>query len=179
MNYFNAVSHEHIFKNIKKLSFLGIMSDNTTDISTKTQIVLVFCYELNGRDFERFWVFSNPEDGARLSESILRQINPILRNWPQKLIAQTYDGAAVMSGHLAGVKIKEVYKNAHFVCYYAHQLNKLLEQAVSSTPSVRIFLFNLNFFYIPQSERQLRNKFATKKFQDHVLHVGIPVLKSS
>jgi hypothetical protein len=36
-----------------------------------------------------------------------------------KLIAQTCDGIAVMSGEKGGV-IKEIYKNAHFIHCYAH-----------------------------------------------------------
>lgn len=53
-----------------------------------------------------------------------------------------------MRGHLDGVNVKipEKYKNAHFVYCYAHQLNKILKQAVSSIISVRNFFFfaNLN-----------------------------------
>ena len=142
------VCRDNIFQEIEKSSFLAVMSDDTTDISTQCQMVLVFRYELNGQIFERFWVFFNPEgqDADLLSKCILQQLDLVLKNCSNKLFGQTSDGAAVMRGHLGGVnvKIKEIYKNAHFVYCSAHQFNKLLEQAVSSIPSVRIFFLNLN-----------------------------------
>lgn len=148
LQYMLDVCREHIIKEIKKTSFLSLMADDTTDVSAKTQTVLVFRYELNGRIHERFWGFSNPEkqDADGLSQCILQQVDPILENNSDKLIAQTYDGAAVMRGREGGVnvKIKEKYKNAHYVYCYAHQLNKLLEQAASNITSVRIFFANLN-----------------------------------
>ena len=69
----------------------------------------------------------------------------MLEKCPEKLVAQTYDGAAVFRGKYGGVnvKIKEVYNNAHYIYCYAHQLNKLLEQAASHISSVRAFFCNL------------------------------------
>lgn len=48
-----------------------------------------------------------------------------LRN---KLIVHTSDGATVMSGNVHGIQtlMKETYPNAHFVRWYAHQLNLTL-----------------------------------------------------
>ena len=65
-----------------------------------------------------------------------------------KLIAQSYDGAAVMSGSHRGVQsiVKESYPNAHYVHCYAHQLNLVLQQAASQISSVRVFFANLNGF---------------------------------
>jgi len=42
-----------------------------------------------------------------------------------KLIAQAYDGASVLRGQKAGVqqKVREQFKNAHYVHSYGHQLN--------------------------------------------------------
>ena len=49
-------------------------------------------------------------------------------DFKNKLVAQTYDGAAVMSGQLNGLqaKIKEVAPQAVFVHCYAHVLNLAL-----------------------------------------------------
>jgi hypothetical protein len=57
-----------------------------------------------------------------------------------KLIAQAYEGTAVMSGKKGGVQtvIKEIYKNAHFIHCCAHQLNLIMEKAASQNPEVRI-----------------------------------------
>ncbi|CAH1979994.1 unnamed protein product [Acanthoscelides obtectus] len=60
----------------------------------------------------------NPEkcDADTLTRHILSVLDPLIRNFPNKLISQSYDGAAVMSGHNAGVqaKIKQRYPFAHF-----------------------------------------------------------------
>ncbi|CAH1114114.1 unnamed protein product [Psylliodes chrysocephalus] len=142
-----SVSREHILEETKKTQFLAVMTDDTTDVSTLMQTVIVLRYELNGKIHERFWGFANPEsqDSSELSKCILQQISPILEDCPDKLISQTYDGAAVMRCHVVGVnvKIQEHYKNAHFVYCYAHQLNKIIEQTVSSIISVRVFFSNL------------------------------------
>jgi hypothetical protein len=142
------VCRQHIMDEIRKSSFLSLMVDDTTDVSAQAQTVLVFRYELNGKVHERFWGFAYPEsqNAEGLSQCILQQLDPIIGDSPEKLIAQTYDGAAVRRGCEGGVNIKitEKYKNAHFIYCYAHQLNKLLENAVSNIPSVRIFFANLN-----------------------------------
>jgi hypothetical protein len=58
-----------------------------------------------------------------------------------KRIAKTYYGTAVMSGEKGGVQTKsnKTYKNAHFIDYYAHQLNLIMRKAASHDPEVRIF----------------------------------------
>lgn len=141
------VCREHIKEEIIKSSFLSLMVDDTIDVSTETQTVLVFRYELNGRICERFWDFCNPgEQDEDLSQYILQQLDTILENNSDKLIAQTYVGTAVMSGLTNGVhvKIKGNYKNANYVYCYAHKLNTFFEQAASSEQSVRIFFTNLH-----------------------------------
>jgi hypothetical protein len=52
-----------------------------------------------------------------LSQYVLEQLGVVLKGVIGKLIAQTYDGTAVMSGDKGGVQtmIKETYKNAHFI----------------------------------------------------------------
>ena len=60
---------------------------------------------------------------------------------PHKPIAQTYDGAAALSGVRNGVQaiIKDVYPSAYFIHFYAHQFNLVLQKATSVSPKVRIF----------------------------------------
>jgi hypothetical protein len=100
------------------------MSDDTTDVSEKTQEVLVFRYENKGTVHERFGGFYNPnsEDAEGLSEYVLEQLGVVLKVDFGKLIAQTCDDTAVMSGEKGGVQtiINETYKNDHFIHCYAH-----------------------------------------------------------
>ena len=56
----------------------------------------------------------------------------------------------IMSGLHRGVQsiVKGAYPNAHYVHCYAHQLNLVLQQAVSQITSVRMFFANLNTFSV-------------------------------
>ncbi|XP_023312864.1 zinc finger MYM-type protein 1-like, partial [Anoplophora glabripennis] len=111
------------------------MADETTDVSSKFQMVVVLRYVHEGSPVERFWGFINPEkhDAESLTHSIRSVLDPLLKENCNKLIAQAYDGAVVMSGTHAGVhtRIREKYPLAYFVHCYAHQLNLIMSQAVS------------------------------------------------
>lgn len=142
------ICRTEISNEIEQAQFLAVMSDDTTDISEKTQEVIVFRYEFNGTIYERFWGFYNPEsqDAEGLSKQILEQLKIVLKDNTGKLIAQTYDGAAVMSGARGGVQkiVKETYANAHFIHCYAHQLNLVMSKSVSTNREVRIFFSSLS-----------------------------------
>lgn len=53
-----------------------------------------------------------------------------------------------MRGCNRGVQtiVKQSYPNSHYVHCYAHQLNHILQQAVSQIPQMRVFFANLNGF---------------------------------
>jgi hypothetical protein len=123
---------------IGRANFLAVTSDDTTDVSEKTQVVVTFRYDSGGTVHERFGGFYNPssQDAEGLSQYV------VLKGDFGKLIAQTYDGTAVMSGEKGGVQtmIKETYKNAYFIHCYAHQLNLMMEKAASQNPEVCIFV---------------------------------------
>lgn len=142
------VCQETILEQIKDSPYLAIMVDETTDVSSKSQLVVIFRYCQNGEPVERFWTYLVPSkhDAQTLTDSILSVLDPILENSPHKLIAQSYDGAAVMSGRHTGVqaRIKEKYKFANFIHCYAHQLNLIMSKAASSNSQVRLFFGNLH-----------------------------------
>lgn len=142
------VARNQILLEIENAQFVSIIVDETTDISNMFQLVIVFRYEINGQPVERFWGFFNPDghNAESLTSTILSEINPILKNTPNKLIAQSYDGAAVMSGQKSGVnvRVKELYPYAYYIHCYAHQLNLIMTQSVSQNKEVRIFFSNLS-----------------------------------
>ena len=119
-----------------------MVTDETTDISDKSQVI-TFRYVKNGMPVERFWGFFNPVD--LLSETLFNllndELNPLIGQNLKKLISQTYDGAAVLSGVNGGIqpRMKEAYDDAYFVHCYAHQLNLIIQKAVSQNTAVRIF----------------------------------------
>ncbi|CAH1113852.1 unnamed protein product [Psylliodes chrysocephalus] len=64
----------------------------------------------------------------------------------QKVISQSYDGAAVMSGKINGVqaKVRSKFVNAYYTLCYAHQLNLVMSQSASSNKSAKVFFANLS-----------------------------------
>jgi len=68
-----------------------------------------------------------------------------------KIIAQSYDGASVMSGHLNGVqtKIKEYYPFAIYTHCMAHRLN-LVDVDTCKTIKVLLFLYTYIYLYLLQ-----------------------------
>jgi hypothetical protein len=85
---------------IGRTNFLLVMSDDTTDVSEKTQEVVFFRCENGGTVHERFWGFYNPssQDAEGLSQYVLEQLGFVLKGDFGKLRAETYDGTSVMSG---------------------------------------------------------------------------------
>ena len=142
------ISKEQIKEEIKNTDFVAVMIDETTDNFDKTQMVIVLRYVLCGKPVERFWGFFNPlsTTGENLSDVLFKELKPLIGDCPQKLIAQTYDGASALSGIHKGVqtRIKEVYNNAHFIHCYAHQLNLILEKATSQNSNSKVFFSSLS-----------------------------------
>ena len=134
--------------------FVAVIADDTTDVSNHFQNVVVFRYIVSGKVVERFWSFCDmPQgDAETISSNVLNCLNSILPSShdKQKLVAQCYDGASVISGQHRGVQsiVKDAYPNAHYVHCYAHQLNLILQQAVSQITSIRVFFANLNAFSV-------------------------------
>ncbi|KAI4798579.1 hypothetical protein KUCAC02_021946, partial [Chaenocephalus aceratus] len=94
------VSREEIAKQADNTSCVAVQADETTDVSCKSQMVIVLRYITPDLTVtERSLEFVEVKDTTGLRE---------------KLIAQTYDGAAVMSGNVRGVQtvMKETYPNA-------------------------------------------------------------------
>ncbi|XP_025412523.1 uncharacterized protein LOC112684990, partial [Sipha flava] len=174
------VIRQNIKNEIKNADFFSVISDETTDVSAQFQMSIIFRYILsNGTPVERFWGFFNPSghDAKSLSKCIKYNLKEVTENH-DKLISQSYDGAAVMSGRLSGVQklIKDEYKNAHFVHCYAHQLNLILSQATMHNRDVRIFFSNLtdvtNFFSNSPQRVTILEKLLTIESLDHQIQDG-------
>ena len=142
-----VICRNRIKEEIRNANFLAVMCDETTDVHDVTQMVIVFRYEFKGKPVERFWGFYNVENqtGQELARVLLKELDTVIGD-SHKLIAQTYDGAAALSGIHKGVQtlIKNVYPTAHFIHCYAHQLNLILEKATSQNTSVRVFFNSLS-----------------------------------
>ena len=83
----------------------------------------------------------------RRASAIAQYVLGILQkfNCVEKLVAQTYDGASVMSSELNGVqaKIKEHVSKAMFLHCYAHKLNLVLLHSAKCMPECKAFFKTL------------------------------------
>lgn len=84
-----SVCQEEISKEIKEADYLSVIVDETTDVSNKYQMVVVFRYIAKGKPVERFWNFLTPSDhnAQSLSTIILAELETHIKNNERKLIA--------------------------------------------------------------------------------------------
>ncbi|CAH1993665.1 unnamed protein product [Acanthoscelides obtectus] len=87
------VYHEEVKKEIANSPFVAVIADETTDVACEFQ------YLCKGQPVERFWRFYVPDghDAKSIAACVLNVVNPLIDQNPNKLIAQSYDGASVMS----------------------------------------------------------------------------------
>lgn len=101
------------------------MLDETSDISNKSLLSTVLRYfsQNENKIVERFLGF-NDMSADKTSGFLFNHYIQIVEEFKikNKFEAQTYDGAAVMSGHLNGFqsKVLEKYPKAMFTHCYAH-----------------------------------------------------------
>ena len=97
---------------MNKASFVAVEVDEKTDVTQKAQISVIFRYVCEASYIVKkaFLGFDDVSDNRR-AYAIAQYVLGILQkfNHVEKLVAQTYDGASVMSSELNGVqgKIKE------------------------------------------------------------------------
>lgn len=100
-----------------------------------------------------------------------------------KFIAQTYDGASVMSGHLNGLqmKVQQEYPMALYTHCYAHVLNLVWPQVMAEISECNIFFSTLNgilTFFSHSSKRtfaiQEHSKKSTSVSVKHVFPIVFP-----
>lgn len=121
--------------------FVSVSVDETTDISHESQCAMTFRYLTpDSAVVERFVGFTNVSgetNAANLSTVILRKIDEL--GVGGKLVAQSYDGAATMSGSATGVqqRIMQTYPCALFVHCWAHKLNLVLQSAMAGTAGTK------------------------------------------
>ncbi|KAJ1179402.1 hypothetical protein NDU88_004636 [Pleurodeles waltl] len=144
------IIRSYIVQELKTTDFVAIQADDTTDVASKTQSVLIFRYiESDSKVVERFYGFTHLRDSSAetVATAMFTELNLIFPDNPQKqkLIAQSYDGASVRSGIFGGLqeKIRDVYPNAHYVHCYAHQLNVIMQQAVAKISEAQMFFLDV------------------------------------
>ena len=94
-----------IKKELENCAFLFVLLDEALDISCFSRLSTVLRYvNADGIICERFIKFSDVSSAAAIGRLVVAQLTEL--GCLKKLIAQTYDGAAVMSSMLNGVQAK-------------------------------------------------------------------------
>ncbi|XP_063747657.1 zinc finger MYM-type protein 1-like [Eleginops maclovinus] len=146
-----SVVREKIISEVQSSDFLSIQADETTDISTQAQLVLVLRYINDKNLVERFFEFIPLQSATAetIADALKERLAAILPGEQKsKLICQAYDGASVMRGATSGVqkRIRDDYPTAHYIHCYAHQLNLIMQQATSHVVKVKNFFSDLGGF---------------------------------
>ncbi|CAH1110702.1 unnamed protein product [Psylliodes chrysocephalus] len=96
----------------------------------------------------------------RTADALFKVVCDIISSveYSSKLVAQSYDGAAVMAGYLGGLqaKVKEKFKHAIFVHCIAHRLNLVLSRSMDNIKDCKVFfstLSGLSSFFSKSSKR--------------------------
>ncbi|XP_050065523.1 zinc finger protein 862-like [Aphis gossypii] len=119
---------EIILNQIVNVGFFAIMCDEAR-CYREEQLSICVRYVVDLQVYERFIGFVNVSSGQD-ANNILAAITDFFKTQTidistLKIIAQSFDGASVMSGRLNGVqaKIKELYPSAIYTHCMAHRLN--------------------------------------------------------
>ncbi|XP_047105419.1 52 kDa repressor of the inhibitor of the protein kinase-like [Schistocerca piceifrons] len=128
----NAIQPQ-VLKRVKKAGFFTELTDETRDISRQEQLALclryVDCPSGKSSIMEDFLDFIYVEDvsAQALGNTIITHLLSYNLDM-DKLVGQGFDGAAIMSGQIRGVRtmIAEQYLTAQFVHCVAHVLNLVL-----------------------------------------------------
>lgn len=151
-----------LLEEIKLANYVAVLVDETTDVSNTAQFSIVLRYVHNGQTKERFIGFQDVSEN-RTAPEIAELIRQYLTEFDSndKLIAQSYDGAASMAGRINGVQalIKQTHSQALFVHCYAHCLNLVLSNTVNNIKECKIFFSTLSGIAAFFSRSPKRTKF--------------------
>lgn len=167
----NKISSE-----VKESVYFSVMADETKDVSKTEQFSVVVRYYFQGELKECFLGFTPLTDLD--STSLFLHIKSIL--FKSKIdimncIAQTYDEASVMRGHINGVQAlfrKEVPQALYTHCAN-HRLNLVLVDVTKNIEQVEVFFNFLQELYVFMSSSIIHNKF--KDLQKKILKTNKPI----
>ncbi|KAJ4447754.1 hypothetical protein ANN_09762 [Periplaneta americana] len=147
-----------LLEEIKLANYVAVLVDETTDVSNTAQFSIVHNGQTKGR-FIGFQGVSENRTAPEIAELIRQYLTEFDSN--DKLIAQSYDGAASMAGRINGVQalIKQTHSQALFVHCYAHCLNLVLSNTVNNIKECKIVFSTLSGIAAFFSRSPKRTKF--------------------
>ena len=126
--------------------------NETSDISTHEHLALIILYaNVILKIKERFVSFvktlsTTRKDLEEILNSFIKELGLPSETY---LVAQSYDGAANMSGHINGLaaRVRKSIPRTYYVHCHFHRLNLALESACSEKNEVRNCLGSINSLY--------------------------------
>lgn len=151
INIIAKLTLEEIIREVRKCGFFSIMVDEARCFKEE-QLSINIRYVQNLEVEERFLCFINCSD-SRDAQSLADIMFEFLRNSNLSdipIIAQSYDGASVMSGKHQGVqaKIKEFHPQAVYIHCLAHRMNLVVVDSCSNVPLATSFFNILEALYV-------------------------------
>ncbi|MBN3277282.1 ZMYM1 protein, partial [Polyodon spathula] len=160
---------------IMESPFFTCKLDEATDITQCSQLSMVLCY-VDGQGcvqecFTGFKDMSTGHNAASQKALVDRELERY--QYKDKLVSQSYDGAALMAGELRGLQVlvKKDTPQALFVHCFAHRLNLVLQQGAQCIKETHTFfptLEGLSAFFSWSSKRT--------HLMDEILKRRIPTL---
>ena len=146
----DSVIQDQIDTEVRQCQFFSIQIDETTDISAKAQLTAIIRLDRISEVVESFLKFHDVSTG-RSAETLSGIVKGILSRYGDslkyKLVMQNYDGAAVMSGHLNG--LKHLYARITLMPFFhcaAHRFNLVLCQSALAIKDVKILFSSISAF---------------------------------
>ena len=142
---------EKISTEINKASCFAVICDETKDISKTEQVSVVLRYYLDGTVYERFIGFHAAQDLN--ANSLFSYIKNLLQRCSvdiKRCVAQTYDGANVMSGRVGGVQklFTDEVEQAIYVHCYSHRLNLVVVDICRNLTTANLFFGLIENLYV-------------------------------
>lgn len=156
----SSVIQEAIFDEIKRCDFISLIVDESTDVTNNSQMTIVVRYVNSDEGvFERFIKYENVssnKDATTIASIILEFLKN--HDLQEKIVAQSYDGAAVMSGKTSGVQaiVKNSFPDAIYIHCFAHRLSLVMQKSVQSIKQCAVFfktLSGLSAFFTKSPKR--------------------------
>lgn len=150
----------HLLEQIRASPFFAIIMDTTQDTSKVDQLSIVVRYAVITRSENRqpidieikevfLGFYAAIKHGAA---DLVNQVTTLFKDKNidlKKCVGQGYDGANVMSGVYNGVqkRIKDIQPNAEYVHCATHNLNLVINDAISSCVEIQNFFATLQDLY--------------------------------
>jgi hypothetical protein len=153
---------DQISAEVNQATCFAVVCDETKDISKTEQISVVLRYYLKGTIYERFIGYKAAKDlNAQALLTYLKELLIRCKIDLQNCVAQTYDGANVMSGRLNGVQklFRDEVLKAVYVHCFNHRINLITVDICKSLAHGKTFFDLLEAVYVFISGSAVHSKF--------------------